>query len=813
MRRVAPLLNVLLIVAMALGTGCHSQQPFYFHEDGDLSHYKGMATEIEYPDVEACGLDEVDGATPPLTLAHPEPNEIWELSLEDAVRHALANSKVMRNLGGIAFSSGGVQGTATSLLNGPDGAMTVYEPALVESNPRFGVEAALSAFDAEFTNNIFWEKNNLPQNRAGVFTEIFPQVLRQDVAGFEAGISKTAATGGTWSLSHKVDYEKSNVPIVDTGAGSRLWWSDFTARLEAEFRQPLFQGAGVQFNRIAGPGAIPGYNAGVMIARVNNDQSLADFEAGVRDLVMDVEKVYWELYFAYRRLDAAVKGRDSSLETWRKVHALWEEGAEGGGAQEEAQARQQYFLFLTAVQQSQSGLYATESHLRYMMGLAATDGRLIRPKDEPTTAKVEFDWYSAHCEALARNVEVRKQKWRVKERELELIASKNYLLPRVDAVGLYRWRGLGNRLLGQNPTAAIDPENPYGNAYASMTGGRFQEWQLGVETTFPIGFRKAKSGVRYAQLQLAREHAVLEEQELELSHQLANAVRDLDRGYILSHTNFNRRVAAKTEVKAVAAAYETGTATLDLLLDAQRRLAEAESDYYRSLVEYNQSIAMVHLRKGSLLEYNNVYLTEGPWPNKAYYDAHGRARCRDASLYLDYGFTRPSVVSRGPIDQRTCYDEQGFGAEGYPPTEGMPETIPTPLGEEEPASLPNPAGSTDDLGPQAAGPRIDGPLLGDGPAASVNQEEAPSGKDVSRTVGSPGSSLLAGGTPEKAAGQSAVRKAQHVEVSSAAESGRAQLRWTGRAPANSPGTIHEPDETPSLAQADRPSPGWNGAQR
>ena len=32
--------------------GCAPQQPFYCREDGDLSHYLGVATEIEYPDTE-----------------------------------------------------------------------------------------------------------------------------------------------------------------------------------------------------------------------------------------------------------------------------------------------------------------------------------------------------------------------------------------------------------------------------------------------------------------------------------------------------------------------------------------------------------------------------------------------------------------------------------------------------------------------------------------------------------------------------------------------------------------------------------------
>ena len=81
--------------------------------------------------------------------------------------------------------------------------------------------------------------------------------------------------------------------------------------------------------------------------------------------------------------------------------------------------------------------------------------------------------------------------------------------------------------------------------------------------------------------------------------------------------------------------------TLDLLLDAQRRRAEAESAYYRSLVDYNRAIMNVHYRKGSLLEYDGVYLAEGPWPAKAYFDALRQARKRDAACIS-------TTATRGP---------------------------------------------------------------------------------------------------------------------------------------------------------------------
>jgi hypothetical protein len=190
----------------------------------------------------------------------------------------------------------------------------------------------------------------------------------------------------------------------------------------------------------------------------------------------------------------------------------------------------------------------------------------------------------------------------------------------------------------------------------------------------------------------------LQDQELELSHQLADAIRNLDRGYTLSETNFNRRIAAQHQVNAVEAAYETDTVTLDVLLDAQRRLADAESAYYRSLVDFNLAIMSVHLRKGSLLEYNGVLLAEGPWPGKAYFDARKRARERDAALYLNYGFTHPRVLSRGPLSQNLGGSVGIPGQDNYPTPAGA-EEVPVPESEQK-FGTPSPE-TTPPVGPEA----------------------------------------------------------------------------------------------------------------
>lgn len=657
-----------LTLGSMLFTGCAPTRPFYLFEDGDMSHYRGVATEIEYPDAEVLRLDEVEHAEAPLTVANNEPREFWELSLEEAIKNALANSKVMRNSGGRLIQAGGLSAgglnsgllssvnSTEQLLASPATLATVYTPALAESNPlmgssQAGVEAALAAFDAQFYSTLYWNRNDRPINLTPNLAIFARTNLAQDLGTYLTQVSKVSAVGTQYILRNNITYEYNNNP-------SNLFPSVWNNIVEAEFRHPLLQGAGVDFNRIAGPqrqvpgqgvgdtgyNYTPGNYSGVAVARINTDVALADFEANVRNLVYDTETAYWNLYQAYRTLDANVAGRDSALTTWRKVYTEAKFGKAAAAA--EAQAREQYFLFRSRVEDSLSNLYQAESQLRFAMGLAATDGRLIRPNEEPTTVKMSFDWNEIHTEALARSAELRRQRWIVKRRELELAASKNYLLPRLDAVGVYRWRGFGNDLI--NSTWQPDQFN---NATQNLLTGNYQEWQAGFNLAMPLGFRLALTGVRNAQLQLARDRSVLQEQELAVSHLLAESVRSLDRDYMLAQTRFNRRAAAKRRVEAVQQTFEVGTVTVDQLLEAQRLLAEAESEYFGSLTAYNRDIMFIHFRKGSLLEYNGVMLAEGPWASKAYYDATDNARKRDAGLFLNYGFTRPQVFSQGPIEQ------------------------------------------------------------------------------------------------------------------------------------------------------------------
>lgn len=657
MKRRLPWFVGLLAIALMVLPGCLlSRRDVTF--DDDLEHCESVATQIEYP----CLREPCDEATlierEPRTIADPEP-EYWDLSLQEAVHLALANSQVLRDLGG-------------TVLRSPETVQTPYGPAIQESDPQFGVESALSAFDAEFSTSAFFEKNDQRLNNRflgnlGIF--------RQDYDVVQAQLTKQAATGSRFTLRKNWEFDKNN------NLGNEFPGGSWTVYMDAEARHPLLRGGGLKFNRIAGPGGSPGFINGVLVARVKTDISLAEFEMGLRDFVSNVENAYWDLFFAYRDLHAKIRARDETLETWRRIHALNLAGRKGGEDWKELQAREQYFRINAEVQEALTGrlqegtrtnngsspgtfrgppgVYVNERKLRLLMGLPPSGERLIRPSEEPPVSPVAFQWGEITREALVRRAELRRQRWQVKRRELELIASRNFLLPSLDLVGRYRWRGFGETLIDSsgNPNFAPGDDDDtlsakrYDNAYTNLMDGDFQEWQLGVEFSMPIGFRQGHTAVQNAELRLAQAKAVLCEQERQVVNNLTGAVSELDRAYEVMQTNYNRLKAANDAVPRMKQALENEQVSVFEVLAAQRLRAEAESRYYQSEVEYALALRGVHFEKGSLLAYCGIVLSEGTWPTKAYCDADQRDRLRGRPRPINYTINNPPIVSQGPYLQ------------------------------------------------------------------------------------------------------------------------------------------------------------------
>ena len=529
--------------------------------------------------------------------------DYWDLTLQHAIELGLQHSEVLRDLGG-------------TVLRAPSQLQTIHDPALTFTHPTSGEEAALSAFDTSLASRLMVDKNDRLFNNRFLGDG---GLLQQDIGNYRLELSKRSAMGTRMAVRNVTEYDHNNSFANRFGTPSTSW----TSYLDAEVRHPLLQGGGLQFNRIAGPGSQPGVMNGVLLARIRTDTSLADFESGVRNLVSEIENAYWDLYFAYRDFAVKRQARDHALRTYTAIQEKYE--GKIAGESEVQQALEQYWRFEAEMLdslngrlidgtrtfngssggtfRSQGGVRLAERRLRLLLGLAINDGSLLRPSDEPTMAPCLFDWESVTHQAVSQRPELRRQQWVVTQRELELAASRNFLLPQLDAIARYRIRGFGRELVNQSDVALA-------SALGNLADGDYQEWQLGFEFNMPIGFRRAHSAVRHAELQLARERAILTEQKRNVVLGLSNAIDDIRRAHRVLVAQYNRQAAAAKQVDAIDLAHRDGLAPLDLLLEAQRRQIDAETRYHQARVEYALAIKNVHFEKGTLLEYDRVTLAE-----------------------------------------------------------------------------------------------------------------------------------------------------------------------------------------------------------
>ena len=613
------LTGLMLWTGVFLG-GCRSSEKL----SEPVSSLSPVVQEIEYPDVErgAASLFDVEAIQEPPSARRPQDSEKWPLTLDEAIRIALKNSQVVRDSGGRVVSA-------------PQGAVTVFDPAIQEADPRSGVEAALSAFDAQFSSNVIGEQTDRSFNN--VFFGGGQAGVTTTTADVQTGISKQTATGTQFSVSNATNYNRSSIPPSDFQRFSSV----FDTLVIGELRHPLLQGAGAEFNRIAGPNATPGNYNGVLMARISSDVSLADFEIQVRNLLRDVETTFWELHFAYRDLDAKREGQTLSLEAWQLESQRVDAGIRT--PDQEAFARQQYYANQASVENALSGLlngtggvYAVERRLRSLLGLPTSDGRIIVPASDPITIDTVFDWQDSLQTALNKRVELRRQQWQVKRSDLELVAARNFQKMRVDLVGQYRYRGFGDDLFGDHEASAFD----------SLSTGNLQEWRVGMEISGPIGNRLGNAALRHAELRQMRERVILEEMERQISHELNAAFTELDRAYMVTRSHYNRRTATLIRLKSERDKNDKGLADLDLVLDAQRQAVDAESGYYRALVDYNLAILNVFYTRGTLLEHHRVALAESAWSDAAQASAQKLAR-KLVERRLNFAMTRPPRLTAG----------------------------------------------------------------------------------------------------------------------------------------------------------------------
>ncbi|MSR53046.1 MAG: hypothetical protein EXS09_07110 [Gemmataceae bacterium] len=569
------------------------------------------------------------------------------------------------------------------------------DPAIVAAN----IDGALSKFDTRFTASMAWQK------RDQAVANIFNNFNNGDFAAFSAGLIKPLPTGGLSSITFENNYTKlGSVPT-----GFAVINPSYTPSVTARFEQPLLKDYGVDINQLLPqhPGSTQqnfrptgGRNEGILITRLRADQANAAFEREINFTVFNVEVAYWSLYGRYYAKYASEQALRQAYVTWEQLQQLQAAGLQTkqGVAQARASFEQARLGYLTAMQNVLEG----ERRLRGLLGLPVEDGKRIVPTDTPILAPYKPDWNTSLAECLNGRPELRMARQELRTQQLNVMVQQNNVRPDLRFFASYNINGIGNRLDGPGPVPTFDPTTGQindvpGNALGSLALNRFNNWELGVRLDVPLGNRDAHAQLKVAQLNLARSHVVLKNQERKAELFLTSLYQQIFSYHETIALQQAQRVALGTQLQGQFERVKIGKDPLIQLLDAQQRFSQSIQQESEAIVSYNIAIAGFQLAKGTIMQYNNISISDGPLPAAIAERAADHFAARTASLKLR---ERPNVP-QGLPEMGTVLSLPGV-ADGPMPPEALaipkdayaapgdlndPKVIP-PTGSKEPIVIP-----------------------------------------------------------------------------------------------------------------------------
>lgn len=575
------------------------------------------------------------------------------------------------------------------------------DPALASSE----VERSLSRFDARWITTMQWQKIDQP-----VAAQFLSFQNSRDAATFSSTLAKGLPTGGMVGITASTDYSKFSPQAAQQ---TQLVNPNYIPRVQVSLEQPLLRLFGVEINQIAptGPFAegsqvLPGIRPaggvgteGILVTRLRVDQARANFDLQINYMLANVEAAYWNLFAAYYNLYAQEEGLRQAFEGYRFIRIRVELGTTPPQNLDQIEA--QFHRFQGQVYQARGQVLESERQLRGLMGLRSDDGVRIVPIDDPNLAPYAPDFHEAANDAVALRPEVMLARQDLKFQQLNLLLQRNLRRPDLRSYASYDVAGLGTRL-GGSTTDIINGAPFPGNAFGSFAQNRFNSWTLGLRLDMPIGFRDANALVRQAQLNLARSYVQLRDSELKAIEYLALQYRRVNETHARIAPARAERESLQRYIYRIREVIRIGSWNEQFFLNfltVQQQLANAISVESQAISQYQIALASFEFAKGTIQQYNNVSVGEGPLPPWVQKRAKDHIRERtEAALKLR---EQPLPPAGPAFGDHTVAPAGGTNSSltippFAQPREPVPETLPPkpePKGGKKPSSdsPPNPA--------------------------------------------------------------------------------------------------------------------------
>lgn len=526
---------------------------------------------IDYRDPANLPSVPIPVSAPPRTVTNLRPELTdWPLSLDDAVRIALDNTRVVRVLAGVTATTSG---------------KTIYDAAITNTT----IDEAQARFDPVLSENNQWQRRNPPSAILNPLDPLRSRITSNAVDSFIStlGVSQENVLGGKAALNYTENPQRfpgggSVFNAAFPGFGLPLNPQN-TKTLELSYTQPLLQGAGFRVNM-----------APIVIARLNTEASFFQYKDSVQELVRGVIEAYWNLVQARTDVWARQKQVELSKFTYEREETRFNVGL--ADAKDVAQSKVTYTQFKANLIAAQALALTREGALRNILGLPPVDDRFIVPISTPVSERLPIDWESVVALAEERRPDIIELKIILEADQQRLIQAENQTLPKLDALAAYQFNGLtGTMPSGETLTAA---------------GARFPGYTLGINFSVPLGLRAGRAQVRQEKLIIERDRANLQQGLHQAIHELAITARDLDNAYAQYLAYKETRQAAEINVKVQSAQFGAGRAIYLNVLQALNDWGAAISSEAGALLAYNVALAALERRTGTILETHGLFFQE-----------------------------------------------------------------------------------------------------------------------------------------------------------------------------------------------------------
>ena len=401
---------------------------------------------------------------------------------------------------------------------------------------------------------------------------------------WDFSVSQKFVTGGDYELT--MDNNKNQSSSSRTSLNP-IYSSD----LALTVTQPLLKDFGIDLNKRE-----------IYIAK--NDQKISDhqFTEKVIATIAETENIYWDLVFSIEDL----KVKETSLQRARDLEKQVKAQVDVGTLAE------------LEILQAKSNVASREERLLNAQNLIDDNGdnlksilnfsfdseeglKEIIPADSPVFEPgAENSLEEALKTALIHRPDLLAKKMELENRNIEAKYNENQTLPTLDLVGSLGLNGLSGDSSTKNGS--------YDSAVSEAFSTDFRLWQFGINLSYPLGNRAAKSKLATKRLEVAQLLLDIKDLEKTIVVEVREAHRQIKTDIKRVQATRVARKLAEEKLNAEEKKFKVGLSTSFNVLEFQEDLAEEQSNEIKAVIDYNKSLNRLNQVMARTLEAHDIKL-------------------------------------------------------------------------------------------------------------------------------------------------------------------------------------------------------------